>query len=171
LAKRAGELVDDLRDLVPSALLEAPVQDTIETDDSRFAGDIPLTSVEATSPQFGDVALKISDVQSVSVESNARLTEIRNVGGNLTQFEGQVGRTLALRVTGAIGGPVWGTGTYSTTSSLASAAVHAGILRPGQTAVVRVRIQPPPQFFNQSFQNGIASQQLFGQHAAFTFVR
>jgi hypothetical protein len=171
LAKRASELVDDLRELVPAALTEAPVQDTIETDDSRFAGDIPLTSVEATSPQFGDVALKISDVQSLTVESNTRAMELKTANGNLAQFEGQVGRTISLRVTGAIGGPVWGTGTYSTQSSLASAAVHAGILRMGQTGVVRVRIQPPPQFFTQSFQNGIASQQLFGQHAAFTFVR
>jgi hypothetical protein len=169
LAKRANELVDELHDLVPAALLDAPMQDTIETDDSRFAGEIPLTVVEAASPQFGNVQLKMSDVQSVSIESNARLTELRN--GNLMQFEGQIGKTLSLRVTGAPGGTVWGTGTYSTQSSVASAAVHAGLLRPGQTGVVRVRIKPHQQFFSQSFQNGIASQQMYGQHGAFSFVR
>ncbi|HXY36582.1 MAG TPA: LCCL domain-containing protein [Planctomycetaceae bacterium] len=171
LAKRANELVDDLRELVPPALLEAPVQDTLETEDSRFAGDIPLTSVEATSLQFGNVELKLADLKSVSIESNSRVTEIRNINGNLTQFEGQIGRVIRLRVTGASGGPVWGTGTYTTQSSLASAAVHAGVLREGQTGIVRVRIKPPQQMFNQSFQNGVGSQRFFGQHAAFTFVR
>jgi hypothetical protein len=118
------------------------------------------------------VELKISDLQSMSLESAKSLAMVRTVNGNLAKFEEQVGKTISLRVRGAPGGPVWGTGTYSTESSLAAAAVHAGVLRAGQTGVVRVRIKPPQQMFRQSFQNGIATQASYGQqHGAFTFVR
>jgi len=171
LAKRAGDLVDDLRGLVPNELLDAHVQDTIETDDSRFAGDIPLVSVEATSPQFGNVELKLADVRSAAFESRTRTIEIKGGNANLTQFDRQVGKAFSVRVTGTMGRGVWGTGPYTTHSSLAAAAVHAGVLRQGQTGIVRVRIVREQDFFNGSFQNGVPSQQWNGTHGAFVFVR
>jgi internalin A len=45
LAKRAGELVEDLRPIVPRVILAAPIWDVIETDNSRFAGEIDLTAL------------------------------------------------------------------------------------------------------------------------------
>jgi len=171
LAKRAGDLVDDLRGLVPNELLEAHIQDTIETEDSRFAGDVPLASLEATSPQFGNVELKLSDMQSATFESKTRPIELRGGNPNLTQFERQVGKTFSVRVTGAMNRGIWGTGPYTTHSSLASAAVHAGVLRQGQTGTVRVRIVREQDFFNGSFQNGVSSQPWQGTHGAFVFVR
>jgi hypothetical protein len=171
LAKLANDLVDDLRGLVPAELADARVQDVVETEDSRFAGDIALASIEATSPQFGNVELKLSDVQSALFESSTTPKEIKNSNGNLMQYERQVGKTFSVHVTGVMGGRVWGTGTYATHSSLAAAAVHAGILRPGQTGVVHVRIAREQEFFGSSFQNGVPSQPWNGSHGAFTFVR
>ncbi len=39
-------------------------------------------------------------------------------------------------------GSVWGSGPFTTDSSLATAAVHSGVLRAGQTGIVRVTIVP-----------------------------
>jgi hypothetical protein len=53
---------------------------------------------------------------------------------------GDIGKSWLFEVRGSTVGSVWGNGTYTTDSSLAAAVVHAGILAPGQTGVVRVRI-------------------------------
>ena len=45
LAKRAGELVEDLRPIVPRTLFEASIWDVIETDNSRFAGEIDVSAL------------------------------------------------------------------------------------------------------------------------------
>jgi hypothetical protein len=68
--------------------------------------------------------------------------------GNLMAFQTQIGKRFSFRVTGAANGGVWGSeGAYTADSSLATAAVHAGLLKPGETGTVHVRIiQPPPAF-------------------------
>ena len=45
-------------------------------------------------------------------------------------------------VTGAIDGSVWGTGTYTDDSALAAAAVHAGVVAPGESANLTVEVLP-----------------------------
>ena len=52
--------------------------------------------------------------------------------GNLVELRGQVGRNFVFDVTGRTDGPVWGDKVYTDDSSLATAAVHAGVLRDGQ---------------------------------------
>ena len=54
-------------------------------------------------------------------------------------------------------GAVWGTGVYTDDSSLATAAVHAGIVKVGQKAVVKVTILPGEQQYTGSDRNGIIS--------------
>src|SRR5205823_4348052 len=60
--------------------------------------------------------------------------------GDLRGWESAVGAELLFRVTGRTDGFLYGTDVYTSDSNLATAAVHAGILRPGQTGVVRVRM-------------------------------
>lgn len=60
-------------------------------------------------------------------------------------------------VQGAIGGSVWGSGPYTTDSSLASAAVHAGALRVGQTGLVQVTIVSGQSTYPGSARNGITT--------------
>ena len=72
-------------------------------------------------------------------------------------YRGQVGRTLYFRVTGDTMGWVWGTNVYTDDSSLGTAAVHAGILRPGQTGVVKVTILPGRDAYEGSTRNGVTS--------------
>jgi len=48
------------------------------------------------------------------------------------------GTSMLFDVTGSEDGIVWGTDVYTNDSTLSAAAVHAGVLQPGQRGVVRV---------------------------------
>ena len=67
------------------------------------------------------------------------------------------GTTYYFRVTGAADGSLWGTDVYTGDSALAAAAVHAGALKPGETAVVRVTVMPPLAQYRGSVRHGITS--------------
>ena len=70
-----------------------------------------------------------------------------------------VGRTFFFRVTGSSGGSIWGTDVYTADSTLAVAPVHAGVLKLGQTGIVKVTILPPKTSYQASTRNGIQSGQ------------
>src|SRR5262249_204268 len=66
------------------------------------------------------------------------------------------GQTYHFRVTGAVNvGTVWGTGVYTSDSPLATVAVHAGLLKVGQTGVIKVTIVPAQAAYMGSTQNGV----------------
>lgn len=67
------------------------------------------------------------------------------------------GATYYFRVTGAADGSVWGTDVYTGDSALATAAVHAGAVKAGETAVVRVRVMPALGQYHGSVRNGVTS--------------
>jgi hypothetical protein len=69
-----------------------------------------------------------------------------------------VGQTFLVRVTGQTTGPVWGSEKYTHDSSIAAAAVHAGILQPGETAVVRVSVLPGLPYYQGSTNHGVTSR-------------
>jgi hypothetical protein len=67
------------------------------------------------------------------------------------------GTTYYFRVTGATDGSVWGTDVYTGDSALPVAAVHAGAVKAGETAVVRVTVMPPLAAYQGSVRNGVTS--------------
>ena len=77
--------------------------------------------------------------------------------GSLYAYNNCVGRTGFFRVTGANTGSVWGTDTYTTDSHLATAAVHSGALKMGQTGTVKVTILQGQSSYQGSTRNGITS--------------
>jgi hypothetical protein len=77
--------------------------------------------------------------------------------GDLRSLEGKVGQSFYFQVTGATHGPLWGTDVYTSDSSLEMACVHAGLLRPGESGVVRVTIVPPITVYRGSARNGVSS--------------
>jgi hypothetical protein len=163
VAKRAEELIEKLEALVPKNRLELPEHDVIHTDLSKIAGKIVTPTLRARSFTFGEVPLKLSDVAAMSVTGFKRAEEVVNAlpdPGTLSNY-GQpqhLGKTLVFRVTGAVaGGTIWGTGTYTLDSTLAMAAVHAGVVKPGQTGNVKVTILPAMAGFVGSTQNGVTS--------------
>lgn len=60
-------------------------------------------------------------------------------------------------VTGGLYGSVWGTGPYTDDSNFAVAAVHAGLVSAGQTAIVRVHPVGVLPSFEGSFRHGVTT--------------
>jgi hypothetical protein len=159
IARRAEEIIAKIRETVPETQLDVPMHDVIYTDDSKITGRLTATSFKVYTFQFGEQQLKLADVRSIRPPGPAA-REVADGGpdpGNLTGFQNQIGKTFAFRVTGGIQGSLWGTDVYTTDSTLALAAVHAGLLKPGQTGVVRVTILPSPPAFQGTTRNGVTS--------------
>lgn len=76
---------------------------------------------------------------------------------DLRSLEGKIGQSFFYEVTGEEHGALWGTEVYTSDSWLATACVHAGLLRPGETGTVKVTIASPPPVFNGSTRNGVSS--------------
>ena len=74
-----------------------------------------------------------------------------------------VGASYYFRVRGAADGPLWGTDIYTGDSSLAVAAVHAGLSKLDESAIVKVTVVAPPQRFHGSVRHGVASHD-FGRY-------
>ena len=77
--------------------------------------------------------------------------------GDLSGYRGQNGTMLTFEVTGNAAGAVWGDGVYTDDSRLAAAAVHAGVLQPGQTGPVQVEILAGQEAYEGAERNGVAS--------------
>ncbi|MEX2172690.1 MAG: LCCL domain-containing protein [Pirellulales bacterium] len=90
--------------------------------------------------------------------------------GSLKKFRDRVGQTLTFKVTGKTSGSVWGSDVYTDDSSLATAAVHAGILQPGQTGIVRVRIMPGRADYEGSTTRGVTTHSYGPWEGSFQFV-
>ncbi len=76
--------------------------------------------------------------------------------GYISEHRGQTG-PLTVSVTGAIDGTVWGSGPYTDDSDLSTVAVHAGILKVGETATILVRLLPGAASYQASTQNGVTT--------------
>jgi hypothetical protein len=74
-----------------------------------------------------------------------------------------VGATYYFRVTGEAAGPLWGTGVYTGDSAVAVAAVHAGLVKPGESAILKVTVEQPLPRYAGSLQNGVTSHE-FGPY-------
>lgn len=77
--------------------------------------------------------------------------------GSVNRFPSRIGGVFYFRVAGARGGAIWGTDVYTSDSTLAASAVHAGVLKEGQNGVVKVTILPGQPNYQGSTRNGIAS--------------
>lgn len=87
--------------------------------------------------------------------------------GDLSDYAQQIGKTFLFRVTGDVSGSVYGSGPYTTDSPLATAAVHAGVLRKGQTGVVRVVILAGQKSYRATTRNGVATSDWLEYHASY----
>jgi len=84
---------------------------------------------------------------------------------NMLELAEPVGSTYYFRVAGESEGPLWGTDIYTGDSSLATAAVHAGLAKPGESIVLRIVSVPPPAQFTGSIRNGVTSHD-FGRYGS-----
>jgi hypothetical protein len=174
IARRAKGLVERLRGAVPEDRLEFRRYDVVHTLDSRFTGRLEATSWRAGSEALGELRLRLADLRDLRALGEAVAADSAEAlpdPGNLTSVQQQVGKRFVFRVTGAAGGGVWGTDVYTSDSELAAAAVHAGVLRPGQAGLVRVKIVASPGAFAGSTRNGITSAPYTGPWGAYQILR
>jgi hypothetical protein len=76
---------------------------------------------------------------------------------NVGLYRGQNGTKFLFEVTGSTFGQIWGTDIYTDDSSLARAAVHAGLLDVGKSGVVEVEIVSGQSSYTGSSRNGVTS--------------
>jgi len=74
-----------------------------------------------------------------------------------------VGATYYFRVTGNAAGSIWGTDVYTGDSAIAAAAVHAGIVKADESAVVKITVEKPLAQYQGSIRNGVTSHD-YGQY-------
>lgn len=82
---------------------------------------------------------------------------------NMNGFCEVMGAIYYFRVTGVVEGQVWGTDTYSRDSVLGAAAVHAGLVKPGEMRVLRVTVVPPPKSYQGTTRHGVTTSE-YGEY-------
>jgi len=76
----------------------------------------------------------------------------------ISTLRGRPGTSFVVQVVGAASGNVWGTDVYTDDSSLAAAAVHAGLLKPGEIGFIRVTSDRGREAYPGSERNGVKTQ-------------
>lgn len=179
VSRRADEAVRYIQIRVPAAVLVGRDVDVVQTDDCKFTGRLTCTQLRVTTFQFGEQHLKVSDLRTMRSGSGIASDELSASSpapANMTAYGNQFGKELTFTVTGAQPGSsntgIWGTDLYTLDSNLSAAAVHAGLVQPGQTGVVKVRIVASPPQFIGSNRNGFGSSG-YGNYpaGAYEFVR
>ncbi len=134
--------------------------DVIHTDDAKFAGHLEVQSLHVWTSQFGAKTLNIVDLVGIKTAPTHHADDaltVRADPGDLSEFAEEMGKSFLFRVTGDRVGTIYGNNTYTTDSKLATAAVHAGILKHGETGVVKVTIVEGLGFYQSATRNGVTS--------------
>lgn len=76
---------------------------------------------------------------------------------SIYNLRGQDKPPFAVYVVGNLNGSVYGTGSYTDDSSIGTAAVHAGLLQPGEAGFVVVTLEGGKPSYEASTQNGVTS--------------
>ena len=169
--RRADELLTKLRETFSEERLAVRAHDVIHTADSKLTGRISASSLKVNTAQFGELQMKLSDVRSLNApgagEEVADNGPIEPWNGDLGKYAGNIGKSYRFRITGNVSGSLWGSDVYTTDSTLEMAAVHAGVLKNGQTGVVKVTIVDPPPTFAGTTRNGVTSSPYMAYPSAF----
>lgn len=177
VAQRAEDLIEFLKARYSEAQLEVRDKDVVHTDDSRIAGTLAASNFRIGTFQFGELKMKLADARSIGEgpdEDDLLAANAQPAPAYMVAYANQFGKTHVFRLTGGLPntGTVWGTDQYTLDSSLAIAAVHAGVLKPGETGTVRVKVVQSPQQFVSSIRNGMQSHPYgFYTGGAYEFVK
>ncbi len=146
----------------------------VSTEDAEI---ISVMSVEfkkdnkmASLLKSGDEETRVTTVTPEYTEPAGRTDGIMNDPGTLDSIGAVPGNTYQIRLTGSISGAVWGTNIYTTDSSIAKAAVHAGLLRVGQQGVVTVIVKGGLSSYAGTTRNGITTSSWGSFGKSFSFV-
>jgi hypothetical protein len=173
-AEQLDDVIDKVRESLPQKQWEPRQWDIVHTAHSRIAGHVDVKTVQAESSQFGKVELKLAGVRDLYFPGQIEegdFSKVEQAPYNLSDKAGQVGKSFAFRVTGNASGFIYGTDTYTLDSNLATAAVHAGVVKNGATGLVRVKIVESPETFVSSTRNGVTSTAWGRYPAAYRIIK
>lgn len=164
LMRRAAELLDKMQEGHGDEPMELRESDVVVTATCRIVGKIHAPTLGVQTEQFGRLDLKLADARTLQslafaapAEDDPLPKEVLPDPGTLSNYAQFIGQTYLFKVTGAAGGSVWGSDVYTSDSALAAVAVHAGVLKMGETGVVLVKIVAPPASFAGSSRHGITT--------------
>jgi hypothetical protein len=159
--RRAEAILAQLRKAMPADMLKVRKQDVLIAGDCTFTGRIEVVTLRVKTAEGKEREVKLADVRGLrSPALKAQLSPAMNVRpdpGTTQTLGGNVGTVFFFRVTGATGGPLWGSDVYTNDSMIAKAAVHAGVLKEGETGVVKVTIVAPLATYQGTTRNGVTS--------------
>ncbi len=104
--------------------------------------------------------------QETPVDNNALNADALD----LSYYRGRVNDVLNVTVTGRLDGSVWGNGIYTDDSDISTAAVHAGIVKYGETKTVRITILPGQMSYGGGWRNGVRSENYIEFDGSFKFT-
>ena len=84
---------------------------------------------------------------------------------HMLELGSSVGTSYYFRVRGETEGPLWGTDVYTGDSALAVAAVHAGLVKAGDSVVLKVTVMAPLPQYQGCVRNGATSHD-FGRYGS-----
>jgi len=176
VARSAETVVSKLRDKLPMERLDRPNVDVVQTVDSKFTGRIAVDVFKVKTVQFGDQQVKLGDIAYIGSKGPIEVepTSVENPSALYELAAKNVGKTFVFRVTAPAAGAfgtVWGSGVYTSDSDLGTAAVHAGVLKPGKTGLVKVLMVIPPPAFDGTTQNGVTTYAYQQFPGAFQIVK
>ncbi len=165
---QAGERPPTIRD-----------SDQIDAAGNQIRGRLLASSLKIVTPQFGALDLKLADVRSLRSLAYSEPTadeyplddsDALPDPGSPSHLANNIGLKRVFRVTGNGGGSVWGTDIYTSDSTLATVAVHAGVLGEGETGLVLVEMVDPLDSYAGSSRHGITTSS-FGSYQGAYRVR
>jgi hypothetical protein len=159
LRDRAGRQADEIRARAEQAAAEVESRAEEQVRERQLALLRQLRPMQDAAARQGrlDEALAIRDrVRGL----RASLLRAEPDPGNLSHLrDPRPGSTQLYEVTGSAEGIVWGTDVYTSDSTLAAVAVHAGALADGEHGVVRVTfVETLNVQFTGSHRNGVWSE-------------
>jgi hypothetical protein len=106
--------------------------------------------------------------------SSSQLEELGKLGfwqryskHDIRQLANKINESFYIEATGSTHGAVWGTDVYTSDSDLDCVCVHAGILAPGETGLVKVTMLSPPGSYSGSNRNGVTTMDFGRYHGAY----
>ncbi|HZZ77282.1 MAG TPA: LCCL domain-containing protein [Gemmataceae bacterium] len=159
LHQRARALAARIAKDAPAEFLSLRKKHRVTTTDAVFSAMLPADTFDfhlITSAGYESAPL--ADVHMLTQLPGTAVEVPRPDPGWLARgYADWFGARLTFVVTGVSDAGVFGTRIYTLDSSLAAAAVHAGLVQVGETKVVRVEIIPSPARFAGSAQHGVES--------------
>ncbi len=134
--------------------------DVVHTARRKLTGTLEGLGLHTHNPGALSQTLWFADLKKLVPLTKKQLREYFTTDAPETLMSAahKFGQRLRYRVVGSNTGHIYGKDVYALHSDFATAAVHAGRVRPGRKAVVEVKIVPSPKRFKWSNRNGVISE-------------